>query len=351
MKKRLENLKNSLRDNEVIYISSYPNIFYYSGFTSSDARLIITHQNQFILTDSRYTIQAKEQASDFEIADISKDYDGIFKKLGDVLIGYEGESLTVNELKKLEKSLCDNQSVKDMQHIINAPRKIKSDSEIKKIAEAERIGDEAFSYILPKIHEGVSEIELALELEFFMKRAGASTLSFETIVASGARSAMPHGVASKKCIEKGDFVTFDFGCVFEGYCSDMTRTVVMGKASEWQKEIYNVVLSAQQEALNVIEAGKKCSDIDQIARDIIAHAGYDKNFGHGLGHSVGIEIHEMPSLSPKCDDIIQNGHILTVEPGIYIEGKGGVRIEDLVAIQQGQAINLTKSEKTLIEII
>lgn len=351
MKKRLEKLKNSLRDNEAVYISSYPNIFYYSGFTSGDARLIITHDNQYILTDSRYTIQAKEQTTDFEIADISKEYDEIFKKLGDISIGYEGESLTVSELKKIEKALCGSQSVRDMQQIINTPRKLKDESEIKKIAEAERIGDEAFSYIIPKIREGVSEVELALELEFFMKKSGASALSFETIVASGTRSAMPHGVASKKCIEKGDFVTFDFGCVFEGYCSDMTRTVVIGKASEWQKEIYNVVLTAQKEALSAIEVGKKCSDTDKIARDIISSAGYGNNFGHGLGHSVGIEIHEMPSLSPKCDEIIQNGHILTVEPGIYIENKGGVRIEDLVAIQNGQAINLTKSEKTLIEII
>ncbi len=350
MNKRIETLKNSLADNEAVYISSYPNIFYYSGFTSSDARLVITHQSQFILTDSRYTIQAKEQAPDFEIADISRDFNNVFESLGDVCIGYEGENLTVNELKKLEKALCAAQSATDMQQRINAPRKIKDESEIKKIAEAERIGDEAFSYILPQIREGVSEEELALKLEFFMKRAGASALSFETIVASGARSAMPHGTASKKLLQKGDFVTFDFGCVFEGYCSDMTRTVVIGKASEWQKEIYNVVLKAQLSALKAIEVGKKCSDTDKIARDIISDEGYGKNFGHGLGHSVGIQIHEMPSLSPRCDEIIQNGQILTVEPGIYIEGKGGVRIEDLVAIQNGKVINLTKSEKNLIEI-
>ncbi len=351
MNKRIEKLKNSLADNEAVYISSYPNIFYYSGFTSGDARLVITHQTQFILTDSRYTIQAKEQSPHFEIADISKDFNNVFKRLGDVCIGYEGENLTVNELKKLEIALCDTQSATDMQQRIDAPRKIKDESEIKKIAEAERIGDEAFSYILTQIREGVSEVELALKLEFFMKKQGASALSFETIVASGARSAMPHGTASKKLLKKGDFVTFDFGCVFEGYCSDMTRTVVIGKASEWQKEIYDVVLEAQLSALKAIEVGKKCSDVDKIARDIISSEGYGKNFGHGLGHSVGIQIHEMPSLSPKCDEIIQNGHILTVEPGIYLEDKGGVRIEDLVAIQNGEVINLTKSEKTLIEIV
>lgn len=351
MNKRIEKLKNSLADNEAVYISSYPNIFYYSAFTSGDARLVITHQTQFILTDSRYTIQAKEQSPDFEIADISKDFNNVFKRLGDVCIGYEGENLTVNELKKLEIALCDTQSATDMQQRIDAPRKIKDESEIKKIAEAERIGDEAFSYILTQIREGASEEELALKLEFFMKKQGASALSFETIVASGARSAMPHGTASKKLLKKGDFVTFDFGCVFEGYCSDMTRTVVIGKASEWQKEIYDVVLEAQLSALKAIEVGKKCSDVDKIARDIISSEGYGKNFGHGLGHSVGIQIHEMPYLSPKCDEIIQNGHILTVEPGIYLEDKGGVRIEDLVAIQNGEVINLTKSEKTLIEIV
>ena len=161
---------------------------------------------------------------------------------------------------------------------------------------------------------------------------------------------MPHGTATGKLIENGDFLTLDFGCVFEGYCSDMTRTVVVGTASDWQKEIYDVVLKAQLAALDALSAGMKCNEVDTIARDIIAEAGYKENFGHGLGHSVGIEIHEMPSLSPRCEEIIKSGHILTVEPGIYIENKGGVRIEDLVAVTDDGMINLTKSPKELLEL-
>ncbi len=350
MKNRIEKLRNTLKDNEAVYISGYPNIFYYSGFTSPDARLIISHNEQIILTDSRYTIQAKEQAPDFELMDISKSYKSAFERTGNVNLGFEGEMLTVKELEKIKSVITQKQSIDDMHEKINAPRKIKDKAEIKKIAQAEQIGDEAFSYVLNKIHTGMSEKEVALELEFFMKRAGASALSFETIAASGARSAMPHGTASDKLIQNGDFLTLDFGCVFEGYCSDMTRTVVLGKAQGWQKEIYDVVLTAQQEALKAIESGKKCSDIDKIARDIITGAGYGENFGHGLGHSVGIEIHEMPSLSPKCDEIIAEGHVLTVEPGIYIEGRGGVRIEDLIVVENSKPRNLTSSTKELIEI-
>ena len=350
MKNRIEKLRNTLKDNEAVYISGYPNIFYYSGFTSPDARLIISHNEQIILTDSRYTIQAKEQAPDFELMDISKRYKSAFERIGNVNLGFEGEMLTVKELEKIKSVITQNQSIEDMQEKINAPRKIKDSEEIKKIAQAEQIGDEAFSYVLNKIHTGMSEKEIALELEFFMKKAGASALSFETVAASGARSAMPHGTVSDKLIQNGDFLTLDFGCIFEGYCSDMTRTVVLGKAQEWQKEIYDVVLKAQQDALKAITAGKKCSDIDKIARDIITDAGYGENFGHGLGHSVGIEIHEMPSLSPKCNEIITDGHVLTVEPGIYIEGRGGVRIEDLIVVENSKPKNLTSSRKELIEI-
>ena len=188
----------------------------------------------------------------------------------------------------------------------------------------------AFEYVLGRIKEGVTEREIALDLEFFMKKQGATALSFDTISASGIRSAMPHGIATDKKIENGDFLTLDFGCVFEGYCSDMTRTVVVGKANDKQKEIYNTVLKAQTTAIEAIKAGMKCSEVDGVARKIITDAGYGENFGHSLGHSVGIEIHE--------------------KPGIYIDGFGGVRIEDLIVVQNGKAVNLTSSPKELIEI-
>lgn len=347
---RLEKLRSLMEENTAVFISGKANIFYYSGFTSDDARLLITPDKQYIITDSRYTIQAREQAPEFEIIDTSVGYKAIFEKAKDFDIAVEEDYITLREIDKIRDVISDEQNILKKQSEISAPRKIKSEKEIKAIAQAEHIGDEAFTYILDKIRPGVSEAEIALELEFFMRKCGASALSFETISASGKRSAMPHGTATGKLIENGDFLTLDFGCVFEGYCSDMTRTVVVGKASDWQKEIYDVVLKAQLAALDALSAGMKCNEVDTIARDIIAEAGYKENFGHGLGHSVGIEIHEMPSLSPRCEEIIKSGHILTVEPGIYIENKGGVRIEDLVAVTDDGMINLTKSPKELLEL-
>ena len=347
-RRRIEKLLEMTPTNTAVFVSSKANIFYYSGFTSEDAYLIITHDKKYIVTDSRYFIQAKEQAKDFELVDISIGYKEIFARIEGYNIAVEENNITFSELDKIKAVVSSDTEIIKFASQICMPRKIKDKNEIKAISEAERIGDEAFLYILDKIRPGASEEEIALELEFFMRKCGASSLSFETVVASGARSAMPHGTASKKLIENGDFVTLDFGCVFEGYCSDMTRTVVVGKGEQWQKEIYEIVLSAQMAALDALVVGKKCSDIDKIARDIIHTAGYGKNFGHGLGHSVGLQIHEMPSLSTRCNEIIENGHILTVEPGIYLEGKGGVRIEDLVAICDGNVQNLTKSPKELI---
>lgn len=348
MQSRIDKLRSLLNDDEAALISGYPNIFYYSGFTSEDAYLLISHDMQLLITDSRYTIQAKEQAAGFEIIDIKTGFDNVFSRVKESRIGYEEDKMTVGEYKRLWKKLAPHQDFIRLQKTINEPRRIKDFEEIKKIAEAEKIGDMAFEYILPRIKAGRTEREIALELEFFMKKQGASALSFDTIAASGKRSAMPHGMASGKVIEKGDFLTLDFGCVFEGYCSDMTRTVVVGNADERQREIYDIVLSAQKSAIEAVCEGRRCSDIDAAARDIIKNAGYGDNFGHGLGHSVGIEIHEMPSFSPKCRDIIENGNVITVEPGIYIESFGGVRIEDLIVVENGRARNLTFSPKELI---
>lgn len=346
MNNRIDKLLKNLAYDEAVFISSYPNIYYYSGFESEDAFLIISQNCRMLVTDSRYTVQAKHQTSGFDIIDISKGWKEIFDQIPNSVIGFEEKALTVFEFEKYK----NYKHFKPMQNVINAPRRIKDDYEIKKISEAERLGDEAFNYILNKIKPGVSEKEVALEIEYFMKKNGARALSFETIAASGYRSAMPHGIASDKIIEKGDLFTLDFGCVLEGYCSDMTRTLAVGRIDAWQHDIYNLVLSAQNAALAEISAGKKCSDIDAAARNVIKEAGFGLEFGHALGHSVGIEIHEEPVLSPKSDDIVQNGNVLTIEPGIYIEGKGGVRIEDLVSIIDGKACNLTKSEKGIIII-
>lgn len=350
MQSRVDKLRSKLHDNEAAFISGYANIFYYSGFTSEDAYLLISHDAKYIITDSRYTIQAREQAGDFELWDIKNGFEELFRKIPEKYIGYEEDVMSVKEYKKLRSKLAPYQDFVEMQAPVNEQRMRKSHEEILAIKEAEKIGNEAFSYVLNRIHAGLTEREVALDLEFFMKKQGASALSFDTIAASGARSAMPHGTATDKVIEQGDFLTLDFGCVYNGYCSDMTRTVVVGRASDKQKEIYNIVLDAQLAAINSIEEGVKCSDVDKAARDIICKFGYGDNFGHGLGHSVGIEIHEYPNFSPRSENCVEDGNVITVEPGIYIDGFGGVRIEDLIAVENGKVINLTASPKHLIEI-
>lgn len=349
MRSRIEKLLSNVEDDRAVFISGYPNIFYYSGFTSEDAWLIISKTEQMLITDSRYTVQAKEQAPDFDIIDIEKGWDKIFAGVKEEKICFEENAVTFGFFEKLQKK-AENKRFYKAQKAIDAPRRIKDKSELKIIAEAEHIGDMAFSHMLEFMRAGMTEREIALELETFMKKQGASDLSFQTIAASGVRSAMPHGVASDKVVKKGELLTLDFGCVYKGYCSDMTRTVVFGEPDEKQKEIYGIVLKAQTEALDKIHEGIKCSDADKIARDVINDTGYGENFGHSLGHSVGIEIHEMPCFSPKSKDILKNGNVLSVEPGIYIDGWGGVRIEDLIAVIDGKIVNFASSPKNLIVI-
>ncbi len=342
---RASKLAKGLNPGEAYYISSFANIFYYSGFKSEDARLLITPNELILLTDSRYRVQAKLQSPEFEVADIA-DY-GIIERLGIKRIGFEESNLTVAELAKINKR---NISVFPAGKTISAPREIKDEGEISRIKSAEELGDAAFSHVLGLIKPGMTEREIAFEIEFFMRKNGAEALSFETIAASGERSCMPHGVATDKQIKRGELLTLDFGCILDGYCSDMTRTVAIGEIGEREKGIYDTVLLAQKTALDNIKSGMKCSDADAFARDVIKNAGYGDNFGHSLGHSVGIEIHENPNLSPKSDRVLLPGNVVTVEPGIYIDGFCGVRIEDLVVIGEKNTVNLTKSEKELIII-
>ncbi len=340
---RTDKLRESLADNEGVILSGYANIFYYSGFTSEDALIFITKTRQILVTDSRYTIQARVEAKDFEIRDISEGVEKIASMLDVDTLGFEEGTVTVKELARFKKF---GKSLVPMQDKISGFRRIKDKYEIEKIRQAEALGDEAFSYFLENFEGGMTERDVALMLEFYMRARGASRTSFETIVASGMRSSMPHGVATDKVIGIGEFVTLDFGCVLDGYCSDMTRTVLVGKCSERQREVYDIVLAAQKAAIAAIQPGKKCSEIDGVARKIITDSGYGSNFGHSLGHSIGIEIHERPVFAPKTDEVIEVGNVITVEPGIYIEGWGGVRIEDVVAIGE-TASNLTKSCKDL----
>lgn len=348
MNRFAEKILDKINNSQGVLITSPQNIRYFSGFTSEDCMIYISHSVCAILTDFRYAIQANEQAKGYEV--ITKETLEFLRNVQETEILIEEEHMTLAREKQLREKLTDKELIPS-QKLISSFRQVKDIWEIEKIKQAEQLGDNAFEYILDYIKPGMTEEEVSLELEFYMRRNGASGLAFETICASGIRSAMPHGTASKKPIKKGELLTLDFGCVLDGYCSDMTRTVVIDHISDTrQEEIYNIVLKAQKEALKYIKAGMKCAEADSIARKVIADAGYGECFGHSLGHSLGLQVHELPNLSPKSTDVLVAGNVVSVEPGIYIEGFGGVRIEDIAAITDNGMENLTCSPKELIII-
>lgn len=339
---------------DAVIISNGKNMRYISGFTGETGYVYISGLRHAVITDFRYTIQAENEAEGYEVITIGNG--GYSEVLNELLaadrvsrLGFEAADTLYADYQRLNQTLnaVELVPVKDE---ITAMRRIKTQKELEYIKKAEAIGDTVFSEILDYIKPGMTELEVAARIEYLLKVHGGQGISFNAIVASGVNSSMPHAVPSNKKIEKGDFLTMDFGCVYEGYCSDMTRTIVIGKASDRQKEIYNLVLKAQLAVLDFIKAGYKGREVDKVARDIIYGAGYEGCFGHGLGHSVGLNIHENPRLSMLEEDIIEAGMTETVEPGIYIKGFGGVRIEDLVAVTEDGCINFTKSEKKLIEL-
>lgn len=341
----------NLENNEAILIVKPENRYYLSGFTGSFGYVLFLKNEKRFITDFRYDSQARNQCLNFEICMVNKEYT-IFEYLKDQNLDtlyIEKSGVTVDFLEKLQ-SVSSISKFKNIDENIGMKRIVKTDSEVSLIKKAQSFADKAFDHILGFIEPGISEKEIAAELEYIMAKNGASGKSFNTIVASGLRSSMPHGVASDKLVESGDFITMDFGCVYNGYCSDMTRTVVLGKASEEQRKIYNIVLEAQMKAFDKIRPGVRCSEIDDIARSIIDVYGYKENFGHGLGHGVGVEIHEAPTLSKVSDDVLKSGMIITNEPGIYIKDFGGVRIEDLIHVTDNGYEILSKSPKDLIEL-
>jgi Xaa-Pro aminopeptidase len=263
-------------------------------------------------------------------------------------VGFEDRSLVCSTFTQYHKELGVN--LLPLEDTLLKPRQIKTEQELSLLRKAEEIGDLAFSHILKVLKPGITELEVAAELEYVMKKNGASGLSFDTIVASGLHSSMPHAVPTDKKLEKGDFVTMDFGCIYHGYCSDMTRTVVIGRASEEQRRIYETVLHAQLKAMEGLRPGMKCVEVDRIARDFISEAGYGTYFGHGLGHSVGLYIHESPALNTRDETVLQPGMIETIEPGIYIPGFGGVRIEDMGVVTEQGYRSFARSPKMLIEL-
>lgn len=337
-----------------ILISNGNNMRYISGFAGATGYLYISEKSHAVITDFRYTIQAEMEAEGYEIITIGNGgyeeaINDILRTEGIVRLGFEAEDMLFSSYHKLKEKLVVKELVPIGQEI-TAMRRVKTPRELEFIRQAEAIGDQVFTEILTFIKPGMTELEIAARIEYLLKLKGAQSLSFPAIVASGINSSMPHAVPTQKKIETGDFLTMDYGCVYEGYCSDMTRTIVIGKASQKQKEVYQTVLRAQTAALDFIKAGYQGKEIDKVARDIIYGAGYEGCFGHGLGHSVGLHIHENPRLSMLEESVIVAGMTETVEPGIYIKGFGGVRIEDLVVVTEDGHENFTFSEKQLIEL-
>ncbi len=359
MMKRQKQAEQILREHQVdAVLAALPaNIRYLSGFVGSESYLYFSEKQQVILTDSRYTLQAEQEAKGCSVRTISsgRGYAVLLEELLEedkiTRLGFEDGAMlyqTVRELQEETKLGAENWVM--LGSALDGLRVIKNEEELAWMERAEQIGDEAFSYILGELRPGISELEVAAKLEYFMRSNGAEKVSFDAIVASGLNSAMPHAVPTGKLLEKGDFVTLDFGCKYQGYCSDMTRTVVIGKADSRQREIYQIVLDAQLAALEGLRPGMTGAEGDRLAREVIEKAGYGQYFGHGLGHSVGLEIHEKPALSMKDQTVLCPGMIETVEPGIYIPGFGGVRIEDMVVLTETGIRNLTSSPKELIEV-
>lgn len=349
---KLEKLRSSFEKLGIdgILIASTYNRRYIANFTGSAGVVLISGEKALFITDFRYVEQATKQCQGFEIVQhtgtIVEEVAAQAKNLGIEKLGFEQEHLTFSAFRSYEKAV--EAELVPVSGVVEKLRLIKTSSEIKILKEAADIADAAFKHILDFIAPGKTELEISNELEFFMRNAGATSSSFDIIVASGYRSALPHGVASDKLIETGDFVTLDFGAYYKGFVSDITRTVAVGEPNAKLKEIYDIVLEAQLRGMAGIKPGLTGKEADALTRDYISEKGYGEYFGHSTGHGIGLEVHEGPALSSKSDIVLETGMIVTVEPGIYIPGLGGVRIEDDTMITETHNETLTHSTKELI---
>nr|WP_235612883.1 Xaa-Pro peptidase family protein [Moorella sp. Hama-1] len=340
-----------------LWVRQEENRRYLSGFTGDSGSLIITPTAAYLLTDGRFSEQARKEAPDFQVVDLGPDP---WDKMGTVLVNtgieqlsFEAEYTTYATYAEFQEHARDWEqpvTLAPVKNFIDKLRQVKDQGEIATLERAIAIADAGFNHLLTILRPGLTERDVALELEYYLGKQGSSGPSFTTIIASGPRSALPHGVAGERILQPGDLVVMDFGAVYDGYHSDLTRTVALAPApGEWRR-LYDLVLAAQEKAITAIRPGMTGREVDAVAREHIAAAGYGEYFSHGLGHGVGLAIHEAPTLSIRSEVQLAPGMVVTVEPGVYLPGQGGIRIEDVVLIQEGGARVLSRAPKNFIEV-
>ncbi len=354
MAKRLEKVRRFLKkkDLHALIISNPFNRRYLSGFDGSSGLLVISSDEALLLTDFRYYEQAAAEAEEFRVhrwqEDLYRSLALLLKEAGWSRVGFEAKHVSYADYEEMRGKL--KAELVPVNESIEKLRMFKNSHELTILKRGAEVLDQAFDYACSLIAPGVCEKDVARDLEIFLLRQGAEERSFRFIVASGERGALPHGTASEKAIASGELVTIDFGAIFEGYATDMTRTVACRRISRRQREIYDIVKKAQQEAVIALKPGLQGHEVDAVARKIIADAGYKDYFGHGLGHGVGLETHEQPVLNPRSKTVLKPGMVTTIEPGIYIPGWGGVRIEDMVTLTAAGAERMTRSQRELVII-
>jgi len=336
---------------KALLITNATNRLYMTGFTGSAGYVLITDTKAYLLTDFRYMTQAPQQAPAYEVVEHAPKAMDTVKQLLDQQglkkVGFEQNDLTYGTYLATAQALSGIELI-PTDGLVEQLRIIKDASELAVMQEAADLADRTFTHILNFLKPGAKELDIALEIEMFVRKNGAASTSFETIVASGERSALPHGKASDRILQSNEFVKMDYGAYYKNYCSDITRTVVLGKPTDKHKEIYNIVLEAQLEALDKIRPGMTGKEADALCRDVITRYGYGDYFGHGTGHGLGLEIHEEPRLSRLGHTVLTPGMTVTVEPGIYLPGFGGVRIEDDIVITDTGIKIITQSSKDFI---
>ncbi len=352
-KEAVKTIQKELDKKSALLVASVPNRFYLTGFETSDGYVLITKDAAVFLIDFRYVEKAKETVKSCDVqlsVSPMAEIRALCEQHGIAHLYVENDYVSMSLQKDLAAAVKPTEIVADdrFDTLLRDMRSVKNETELSLMQQAQKLTDDTFSYIVERIEAGRTERDVMLDMEFYMRRLGSEGVSFDFIVVSGKNSSLPHGVPTDKKIERGDFVTMDFGAVIGGYHSDMTRTIAVGAVSDEQKLVYDTVLKAQLSAIDAVKSGVVCKDIDKIARDLIYAAGYEGCFGHGLGHSVGVEIHERPNFNTRCDTVLKAGTVMTVEPGIYLENRFGVRIEDMVFVTADGCINLTKSPKGLL---